>query len=89
MFKSHLSESILLSRFRLFARQNVFVVSTEPQGWVKIGDFGISKRIAIDQTILRTQAGTQQFQAPEILGYVEEAEERSEYTNAVDMWSLG
>ena len=69
--------------------QNIFVVSTEPQWWVKIGDFGISKRIATEQTALRTQAGTQQFQAPEILGYVEEAEETSEYTNAVDMWSLG
>lgn len=56
---------------------------------MKIGDFGISKRIATEQTALRTLAGTQQFQAPEILGYVEEAEETSEYTNAVDMWSLG
>ena len=33
--------------------------------------------------------GTQHFQAPEILGYIEEAEETSEYTNAVDTWSLG
>ncbi|KIX07874.1 uncharacterized protein Z518_02528 [Rhinocladiella mackenziei CBS 650.93] len=69
--------------------QNIFIVSTEPQWWVKIGDFGISKRIAAEQTALRTHVGTQHFQAPEILGYVEEAEETSEYTNAVDMWSLG
>jgi serine/threonine protein kinase len=36
--------------------------------------------------------GTQHFQAPEISGYVEESEESeetSEYSNAVDIWSLG
>lgn len=70
--------------------QNIFVVSADPVNWwVKIGDFGISKRISLEQTALRTQAGTQRFQAPEILGYVEEAEETSEYTNVVDIWSLG
>jgi ankyrin repeat protein len=69
--------------------QNIFVASPGPNWGVKIGDFGISKRIATEQTALRTQAGTQQFQAPEILGYVDEAEETSEYTNAVDIWSLG
>ncbi|OAP57702.1 hypothetical protein AYL99_08440 [Fonsecaea erecta] len=69
--------------------QNIFVVAKAPQWWVKIGDFGISKRVASDQTALRTQVGTELFQAPEVLGYVEEAEETSEYTNAVDIWSLG
>lgn len=33
--------------------------------------------------------GTQYFQAPEILGYIEDSEESSEYTSAVDIWSLG
>ncbi|KAK5050439.1 hypothetical protein LTR84_003720 [Exophiala bonariae] len=69
--------------------KNIFVASPGPHWGVKIGDFGISKRIATEQTALRTMAGTQQFQAPEILGYVDEAEETSEYTNAMDMWSLG
>ena len=55
----------------------------------EIGDFGISKRISLEQTALRTQTGTRQFQAPEIQGFVDEAEETSEYTNAVDIWSLG
>ena len=56
---------------------------------MKIGDFGISKRIESVNTALRTVAGTQHFQAPEILGFVDEEEETSEYTNAVDIWSLG
>ncbi|KAJ9602314.1 hypothetical protein H2200_013169 [Cladophialophora chaetospira] len=74
--------------FLTVPNQNIFVVSAAPW-WIKIGDFGTSKRIASEQTALRTQAGTRQFQAPEILGYVEEAEETSEYTNLVDIWSLG
>ena len=40
-----------------------------------------------EQTFLRTQVGTQDYLAPEVLGYVEE--ETSRYTNAVDLWSLG
>ncbi len=69
--------------------QNILVVSKSPNWWVKIGDFGITKRVESNHTALRTQAGTQHFQAPEIIGYVEENEESSEYTNAVDVWSLG
>jgi serine/threonine protein kinase len=69
--------------------KNIFVVSETPQWWVKIGDFGISKRVSIDGTALRNQTGTQLFQAPEIHGYTDVAEGSSEYTNAVDMWSLG
>lgn len=40
-----------------------------------------------EQTFLRTQVGTPDYLAPEVLGYVEE--ETSRYTNAVDLWSLG
>ena len=40
-----------------------------------------------EQTFLRTQIGTPDYLAPEVLGYVEE--ETSRYTNAVDLWSLG
>ena len=54
---------------------------------MKIGDFGITKRILNEQTFLRTQIGTPDYLAPEVLGYVEE--ETSRYTNAVDLWSLG
>lgn len=34
-------------------------------------------------------ASSPHYQAPEISGYIEELEESSIYTNAVDMWSLG
>lgn len=71
----------------MFRTQNIFVVSKAPSWWVKIGDFGLTKRIENDLTALRTYVGTQHFQAPEILGYIDE--ESSEYTNAVDLWSLG
>ena len=40
-----------------------------------------------EQTFLRTEIGTPDYLAPEVLGYVEE--ETSRYTNAVDLWSLG
>ncbi|KAI9874609.1 MAG: hypothetical protein M1830_009566 [Pleopsidium flavum] len=69
--------------------KNILVVRRSPDWWVKIGDFGITKRVESDHTALRTQAGTEHFQAPEMFGYVKENEERSEYTNAVDIWSLG
>lgn len=49
--------------------QNVFVVQKQPQWWVKLGDFGLSKE-RTDQTAFRTQAGTQQYMAPELYYYV-------------------
>ncbi|OCK74702.1 kinase-like protein, partial [Lepidopterella palustris CBS 459.81] len=72
--------------------QNIFVVQKPPQAerwWVKIGDFGISKRVRNEDTALRTQTGTPYFQAPEIQGHIDNDDESSAYTNAVDMWSLG
>ena len=66
---------------------NIFVVETQPYFWVKIGDFGITKRITNDQTTLKTEIGTLDYLAPEVLGYVDE--ETSQYTNSVDIWSLG
>lgn len=65
------------------------MLSTSPSWWVKIGDFGISKRAQNTSTALRTQIGTPCFQAPEVRGLVVEFEHSSEYTSAVDMWSLG
>lgn len=49
---------------------------------MKIGDFGISKRISADQPALHTQICTPGFAAPEVVI-------KSAYTNAVDVWSLG
>ncbi|KAF1837853.1 kinase-like protein [Decorospora gaudefroyi] len=73
---------------------NVLVRSHGPNWWVKIGDFGISKRAEDGSTALRTFSGTPGFLAPEVLvqGGLLECEALSglrEYTVAVDIWSLG
>ena len=57
--------------------------------WVKIGDFGVSKRIlAQATTTLHTQVSTQGYSAPEVQG-LDSNSETSNYTNSVDIWSLG
>ncbi|CAZ80245.1 unnamed protein product [Tuber melanosporum] len=66
--------------------QNILLVSYYPL-WVKIGDFGVTKRIIHDETALRTSVWTMHYGAPETLGLTDA--ETSEYTNAVDLWSLG
>ena len=55
---------------------------------MKLGDFGVSKRVKNDITSLHTSITTQ-FVAPEIVGFIEVNEQATCYTNAVDMWSLG
>lgn len=68
--------------------QNIFVVQKQPW-WVKIGDFGLSKKRTED-TDLYTIAGTQLYMAPEFFHYVPSPEaEISKYTTAVDLWALG
>lgn len=68
--------------------QNILVRHRDPV-WVKISDFGISKRVLDGQTELRTRAGTEGYIAPEVLGLLEDGAETSSYTSAVDIWSLG
>ena len=56
---------------------------------VKLGDFGISKRIQPQAlTTFHTQVSTQIYGAPEVLG-LDSNSETSVYTNSVDIWSLG
>ena len=66
-----------------------------PSWWVKIADFGISKRME-GSTGLRTVIGTNGYMAPELLGQYPLDEEEPEsdssdstYTAAVDIWALG
>lgn len=69
--------------------QNIFVTQKPPavESWaIKIGDFGISKRVANQQTQFRTRVGTPHYQAPEI---VDDDRETSAYSYAADLWSLG
>ncbi|KAK3631484.1 hypothetical protein LTR56_016848 [Elasticomyces elasticus] len=74
---------------------NLLVFSSGPRWHVKIADFGLSKRVLSDLTALRTNAGTQGFMAPEMLGLgfgeddsSDEDTERA-YTDAVDIWAVG
>jgi len=57
--------------------------------WVKLGDFGASKWIQAPAiTTLHTQVVTASYGAPEVLG-LDSNSESSDYTNSVDIWSLG
>ncbi|KAK5131028.1 hypothetical protein LTR08_001378 [Meristemomyces frigidus] len=69
---------------------NILVVRRGPDWWVKIADFGISKRATEGLTALRTAIYTPAFVAPEVLGYIQ-TDDLSDggYTHAVDIWSLG
>ncbi|KAF2806858.1 kinase-like protein [Mytilinidion resinicola] len=73
---------------------NILVKSKSPDWWVKVGDFGISKRAEDGLTALRTFSGTPGFLAPELLvqnGLLDSNELKfgNEYTTAVDIWALG
>ena len=63
-------------------------MSKAPNWWVKLGDFGVSKRVKHDSTSLHTSIETE-YTAPEITGHIAVEDEASCYTSAVDMWSLG
>lgn len=72
-----------------------------PNWWVKISDFGISKRAEEEATAYRTFVGTRGYLAPEILGIYSLADmnnisssqtlddSSSLYTVSVDLWALG
>ncbi|KAH7126103.1 kinase-like domain-containing protein [Dactylonectria macrodidyma] len=65
---------------------NIMVVTKTPKWFVKIADFGISKRRHHDVTTLLTmQRGTLGFAAPEALGAI--PDNASPFS--LDMWSLG
>ncbi|KAF2874829.1 kinase-like domain-containing protein [Massariosphaeria phaeospora] len=73
---------------------NILVRRPGPTWWVKIGDFGITKRAEEGSTALRTFSGTLGFLAPEVLishGLLEseDLDYAKDYTVAVDIWALG
>jgi serine/threonine protein kinase len=69
---------------------NVFVVMRSASSWdVRIGDFGIAKRVNANETALRTITGTRYYMAPELDPWLADDEEAHSYTQAVDVWALG
>ncbi|CAH0051188.1 unnamed protein product [Clonostachys solani] len=71
---------------------NVLVSKPSPNWWVKISDFGISKRAQEASTVFHTVVGTNGYLAPEVMGYYspdDDEDNDSPYTVAVDLWALG
>ncbi|KAH7163375.1 kinase-like domain-containing protein [Dactylonectria estremocensis] len=98
---SQLAEGLFFMHDNGFAHRdlkpaNILVSHPRPDWWVKISDFGISKR-AEAGSFLRTFVGTPGYLAPELIGVFPLSEPRpssnsrsqSAYTTAVDMWALG
>lgn len=63
---------------------NILLASSQTETLVKISDFGLSK-VCQDNSVLRTMCGTPHYVAPEVLL----TNGRGEYTQKVDVWSLG
>jgi serine/threonine protein kinase len=61
------------------------VVSTPPNWWVKVADFGFAKRLEGSKRGWDSNFGGTNFMAPEARGLAG----LEHYTTAVDMWSLG
>lgn len=65
--------------------QNILIKSHPPNvWWIKIADFGISKRIEEGNRPLSTLCGTQGYIAPEMYGFV-----KGDSVYATDIWAFG
>lgn len=74
--------------------QNIFVLSQGPDWWVKIGDFGLSKRVMEGFTGQQTFNGTPAFTAPEVYEQVWKQQQENDApvldsTAEADIWALG
>lgn len=61
-----------------------FFARYAPDWWIKLGDFGIVRRICTEHNSKLSRIGTFDYMALEIL-----EEQNMSYTLAVDIWSLG
>jgi serine/threonine protein kinase len=72
---------------------NILIASPRPEWWVKLADFGISKRIQESSALHTMHIGTSGFIAPEVMGIFHHDDDLDEedisYTQKVDMWALG
>ncbi|TLD34141.1 hypothetical protein PspLS_01527 [Pyricularia sp. CBS 133598] len=67
--------------------ENIMVAATNPRWIVKIGGFGCVIRDAVDVSMVSSRNRlSEKYSAPELLGLTEP---HSDFTYAVDMWSLG
>ncbi|KAH8896382.1 kinase-like protein [Thozetella sp. PMI_491] len=102
IISSQLSEGLAFMHGNHFAHRdlkpaNIFVVEKGPSWWVKIGDFGISRRSAEESRGFHTQIGTPGYLAPEVIhlfpghrdNHPGSERELHSYSYSVDMWALG
>lgn len=68
---------------------NIFVARRGPDWWIKLGDFGLARRICAEQSSQLSLIGTRDYMAPEILLEINNGEQDLPYSLAVDIWSLG
>lgn len=65
--------------------ENMLMLNERDDSPIKIADFGLSKFYSAE-TILSTMCGSPQYVAPEVLSI---GDGKTEYSPAVDMWSMG
>lgn len=63
--------------------ENVLIDSSFPFSKVLIADFGLSRQLAGDYQMMRTQCGTLSYLAPEVL------DNQNGYNTRIDCWALG
>lgn len=68
---------------------NIFVARHGPDWWIKLGDFGLARRICTEQNSQLSHIRTRDYMAPEILLENNNGEQDLQYTLAVDIWRLG
>lgn len=64
---------------------NILLESTDDETVIRISDFGLSKFLDNDHSVMRTLCGTPLYVAPEVLI----TNGRGSYDRKVDIWSLG
>ncbi|KAF2681515.1 kinase-like protein [Lentithecium fluviatile CBS 122367] len=69
---------------------NILLQSHPPQGWwIKISDFGLSKRLRESLAVSSSVIGTLAFMSPEQQGFVSSNEETLPCPKAADIWAVG
>lgn len=67
--------------------ENLILCTNEANSPIKIADFGLSRILGEDQSVMHTICGTRAYAAPEV--NFTGAPQSAEYTAKIDMWSVG